>query len=114
MKHRHHDMIVTKAGNMDLVLFNKAGYQKKWVVSHETCLPVFSDCEYFLCLPQYKEVCLHWLNGGEIEINENGWVAPWRNPIFGPKWVHYHLFMAEGSGAFEVRIKPTIEGSEDG
>lgn len=63
-KHKRHDMIVAKAANMDLVVFFNDG--TGW---HEGCLRELVCCDYnfFLCLPQHKEACLHWLNGGLIE-----------------------------------------------
>lgn len=105
MKHVHHDKIVAKAANMDLVLFNKSEGQDGWNVSHETCLPVFSKCDYFLCLPQHKEACLHWLNGGESQYLSNG-MKEWINFGDSTSWSTTHLFM---TNECELRIKPKKE-----
>ncbi len=86
MKNKHYDMIVAKAENMDLVVFVKSEETEsggllvgsvthtEWSETGERGdqMPCFhSDLDYFLCLPQHKEVCLHWLNGGKLMI-DNG------------------------------------------
>lgn len=107
--HKHAEMIKAKADNMELVvLLNKYG---KWQACHETSLPIYSDCEYFLCLPQHNEACLHWLNGGDVE--EKGIGADdkyFEDPFEGEpcpfKWYKYHSFMDKDS---VFRIKPKKE-----
>lgn len=103
MKHKHYEMIVAKAANMDLVLFNKSENQDGWSVSHETCLPVFSTCDYFLCLPQHKEACLHWLNGGEVQL-----VSPEFSefPCGYEEWLPSSVWMDKD---YTFRIKPKKE-----
>lgn len=67
MKHKHYEIIVAKAANMDLVLFIKLG--DRWQVTgcHDNqVINIASHYDYFLCLPQHKEACLHWLNGGDL------------------------------------------------
>lgn len=80
MKHKHVEMIKAKTENMELVVFIK---ELPWVdpdvvpsaqvlTPRWVCLPndleirIKSDGEYFLCLPQHKKECLHWLNGGRV------------------------------------------------
>lgn len=71
MKHRHHDMICAKAANMDLVLFSKYQHEDSWREgSFEKLLR--GDAEFFACLPQHKEACLHWLNGGVCQLMLEG------------------------------------------
>ena len=71
-KHKNAEIICAKAANMELIRFIKLDDNKgcEWVIQtgnaqHSTQFN--EQSEYFLCLPQHKEVCLHWLNGGEIE-----------------------------------------------
>ena len=62
-----------------------------------------SDFEYFLCLPQHKKECLHWLNGGEVEFEDDDgewvscsdWSKKWRQSTCG--------FMQDDN---VIRIKP--------
>ena len=62
MKHRHADMIIAKANNVDLVVLSKS--HGKWDLSHfSMMLSGEEDC--FLCLPKHKKACLHSLNGGQ-------------------------------------------------
>ena len=72
--HKHYEMIVAKAANMDLTVFHKS-ITGEWLIDTDSNkVMVFENdsTEYFLCLPQHKEACLHWLNGGEIECLEGG------------------------------------------
>ena len=64
-KHKHCEMIKAWADNDELVAFCKNKFN--WVAMKK---PVWNqDSSYFLCLPQHKEACLHWLNGGSIMVN---------------------------------------------
>ena len=69
MKHKHYEMIVAKAANMELVVFEKSKLSG-WVLLERHLIPDSDACEYFLCLPQHKEFCLHWLNGGEVQLQD--------------------------------------------
>lgn len=73
MKHKWYDAIVAKAGDMDLVVFARKAYGGDWAeVDSKENIPTFNqDNEYFLCLPQHKEACLHWLNGGLTEVKSS-------------------------------------------
>jgi len=78
MKHKHYEMIVAKAANMDLVVFFKASFSSEWGEVSNSLLPAFHpETEYFLCIPKHKDACLHWLNGGEVqtrrECSDLGW-----------------------------------------
>lgn len=79
MKHKHYDMIVAKAANMDLVVFANSG-DGEWFEMNKEEFPIISDFEFFLCLLKHKEPCLHWLNGGDVQNNisypimQDGWV----------------------------------------
>ncbi|ATD27074.1 hypothetical protein FORC55_1090 [Vibrio cholerae] len=75
-KHKHYDMIVAKAANMDLVKFIKLN--NWWTIDSRSSCHFDGAFEYFLCLPRHKEVCLHWLNGGDAELKHastNGWTS---------------------------------------
>lgn len=107
MKHRHYDMIVTKAANMELTTLVKFG--KEWMISapHTVgeIISFDSRYEYFLCLPQHKEACLHWLKGGESQYLSNG-MGEWVNFGASTGWSDTHLFMTTEC---ELRIKPKKE-----
>ena len=115
MKHKHYEMIVAKAANMDLVLFVKLmnAPDFNWVESVGAVnLPFDEEGDYFLCLLQHNESgqCLHWLNGGEIEIrNKTGIATSWSDfPSFSfnPKWIPHADFMSKDC---DTRIKPKKE-----
>lgn len=104
-KHKHYEIGVAKLANTDLVVFFKDG--DDWFFDDTSESYNFrSDIEYFLCLPQHKEACLHWLNGGEVQaFFEGDWVncislSKSANVL---KFTHYHMFMDDG---LEFRIKP--------
>lgn len=68
MKHKHYDLIVAKAANMDLVTLCCIPAYHEWrehLLQHD--MDFDESVEYFLCLPQHTGACLHWLNGGEGE-----------------------------------------------
>ena len=65
-KHKHYEMIVAMAANTDLVLFAK--FMDEWQQANMQDLLINESFEqYFVCLPIHKEVCLYWLNGGDIQ-----------------------------------------------
>ena len=110
MKHKHYDLIVASVANMDLVMFVKLdNHGGEWVESTvNPSIPWCEGSEYFLCLPQHKEACLHWLNGGEVEFEflpdgcgEFGLAAP----LSEAGWVIDHVFMDDQL----IRIKPKKE-----
>lgn len=108
MRHRHHDMIVAKAANMDLVRLVKLSDNKgnEWFIQADVVQrsTQFSESsEYFLCLPQHKEACLHWLSGGEIQVKYG---CDWVECSQYTGWSVGHLFMIDD---YEVRIKPKKE-----
>ncbi|AUR87927.1 hypothetical protein NVP1106O_04 [Vibrio phage 1.106.O._10N.286.51.F7] len=73
MRHKHYDMIVAKAENMELVVFYKLPCEEWWQPDSECeALPDEVEIDYFLCLPKHKEACLHWLNGGDVEFHLHG------------------------------------------
>lgn len=105
MKHKHYDMIVAKAANMDLVIFRKDYQNTPWRRLVGSELPTYESKEYFLCLPQHKDACLHWLNGGEVEFFGQ----------FTDDWTEYDPIKSWGIGSvfmqsdYEFRIKPHKE-----
>lgn len=70
MKHKHYSMIVAKAANMDLVVFVKTCDNGAWYEKSDFACQWWEDSDYFLCLPQHKEACLHGLNGGEVQVQD--------------------------------------------
>lgn len=106
MKHKHYEMIVVKAANMDLVVFIKAreGWRK---MSDQSEIRIKSTMDYFLCLPQHKEACLHWLGGGNIQyrIALDAWTDAAGN-VSNAAWTPDNLFIDD---QVEFRIKPKKE-----
>lgn len=110
MKHKHYDMIVAKAANMDLVVF--IGLAGSWVqdeMQNSTSCAFSEGADYFLCLPQHKEACLHWLNGGDVIVKD-----------FPDEKYNERTLLAEGFSGWheatvfmdlptEIRIKPKKE-----
>lgn len=111
MKHKHYDMIVAKAENMSLVRFTKLD-DGKWVVQADVVQNSTQFCErseYFLCLPQHNESgqCLHWLNGGAIEVKVHGyWKACGPHAGSSQRWSADGFLMNDN---YEYRIKPKKE-----
>lgn len=103
MKHKHYEMIVAKAENMELVVFEKSKLSG-WVLLERHLIPDSDACEYFLCLPQHKEACFHWLNGGDVQVDICGWSGV--VAFDGHVWSPNVCFM---SNVNAVRIKPKKE-----
>ncbi len=122
MKHKHYDMIVAKAENMDLVVFfnpSLGSSADKWEEATTTLFPAFHpETEYFLCLPQHKEACLHWLNGGGVQLDHfdqpmpnsgvkgNCQLVDFDEDANSLPWKFNHPFMDQ---AQEIHIKPKKE-----
>ncbi|AUR92482.1 hypothetical protein NVP1173O_06 [Vibrio phage 1.173.O._10N.261.55.A11] len=107
MKHKHYDMIVAKANNFELIQFIKIGDDWEIVGSHDNKVVSFaSHYEYFLCLPQHKEACLHWLNGGDIQVSGDG--LKWESYDLSPEHPKYPMTDFTGF-EFQFRIKPKKE-----
>ena len=104
--HRHIQMIAAKAADMGLVVFQTRATVKeiRWHMKPLNCIPSNPNFDYFLCLPQHKEECLHWLNGGSVQ-NFNGCWADCEdfNIPFHITHCLDSLFMYEER---EIRIKP--------
>lgn len=103
--HKHAKMIKAKADNMDLVLLRKTPTSEYWEICRSDWMPTDLQDEFFLCLPQRKEACLHWLNGGEVEFNSE----------FVDDWTEYEPIKVWGLGSvfmqddYKIRIKPLKE-----
>ncbi|CAH9012986.1 conserved hypothetical protein [Vibrio phage 455E52-1] len=102
MKHKHYDMIVAKAANVELVVFleNNQGWSEK---ENQSDIQFHEQFDYFLCLPQHKEACLHWLNGGEVEENYN---SRW-DKVEQHSWHGQSVFNFDDG--YIIRIKPKKE-----
>lgn len=103
--HKHAKLIKAKADNMELVVFTKSTMTNKWEVTSFEDLVKNEDFDFFLCLPKHKEACLHWLNGGKCESDDDG--------CFGDladfnvyDWCLKHHFISNDN---EIRIKPCKE-----
>lgn len=115
MKHVHFEKIVAKAANMDLVVFGYCNLDKLWS-EEEPSLPGVdfidsSNTDYFLCLPQHKEACLHWLNGGDVQekgsnASDSWWSDSDNSKYWSAQWHEDHIFMSDVS---VFRIKPKKE-----
>ncbi len=109
---KHVDIITAKANNMELVVFFSDG--AKWRELPDDYFPVFdTKKEYFLCLPQHEETCLHWLNGGEIQIlcqfkHRKDWVS-FCGKLKEIKWSDIDCWMQEDTQIRIKRIKPKKE-----
>ena len=102
-------MIVAKAANMELVVFVKTCDNGAWYEKGDnSACQWWEDSDYFLCLPQHKEACLHWLNGGKAEtdrsFDEFVLVDEASDRYF--KWWPEGWFMRED---YKSRIKPKKE-----
>lgn len=106
MKHKHYDKIVAKAANMDLVVFKNDCDGRNWYEIDEMPVSEFEFSDYFLCLPQHKDACLHWLNGGEVESLHKDYEPMTLAECGSIEWGVKSTFM---KGSIEVRIKPKKE-----
>lgn len=116
MKHKHYEMIVAKAANMELVVFGKSKVDKAtgepigWSIlceSNEMNWLTDEGRELFLCLPQHKEACLHWLNGGELYINNGKGLGEGNYTLSID--IHNPLADFIGHPEYQFRIKPKKE-----
>lgn len=76
--HKHSAMIKAKADNMELVVLTNDCDGQPWYESDEMPISESEFIEYFLCLPQHKEACLHWLNGGIVQVKNEQHIE-WTN-----------------------------------
>lgn len=107
MKHKHYEMIMAKAANMELVVFleNDQGWSEK---ENQSDIQFHEQFDYFLCLPQHKESCLHWLNGGvdlDVKIYSGNWFD-YSIVNTGKPWSYDRDFM---QSQHWFRIKPKKE-----
>lgn len=106
MKHKHYEMIVAKAANMDLALFIKVREQWQAIGCHDNqIINIASHYDYFLCLPQHKDACLHWLNGGSAQVREFV-TSVFVDVAWNREWSIDCGFMVEN---WVLRIKPKKE-----
>ena len=108
MKHKNLDKIIAKASNMDLVVFVNLKEIGEWWVTDMKLMLGEGDADFFLCLPQHKEACLHWLNGGVSQVEYTKASYPyWCNiETDEVNWSGGHIFMDE---LLSIRIKPKKE-----
>lgn len=110
MKHNYCDLFTGKLNNMELVLLEKHKDWSEWVEAKDQnrYFMVSDNFDYFLCLPQHKEACLHWLNGGEAQILHSplhDWMTL-EGYVQDPKWYSNSDFMSDEC---KLRIKPKKE-----
>jgi hypothetical protein len=107
MKHKHYEMIVAKAANTSLIVFCKQATGSKWQEMSQLSHPNFGGThDYFLCLPQHKEACLYWLNGGAIESLHKDYEPMKLAECGSIEWGVKSTFMKD---SIEIRIKPRKE-----
>lgn len=105
-RHPYADLFTAKLNNEELVLIEKHRDWEEWKVqSTNMCVMIHDTYEYFLCLPQHKEACLHYLNGGTIEVKSD-LVGKWTEVCRGRSWRHGTGWMREDA---QYRIKPKKE-----
>lgn len=117
--HKHAEMIKAKADNMELVVFciDRSNVRNEWgLYTGEDgdalpigAIPMFEDIfDYFLCLPQHKEACLHWLNGGDAQTDRScgDFVDVYPVTDFSGKWDSTFWYMLSD---YKSRIKPRKE-----
>ena len=67
--HKHAEMMIHRTVNPELVVF----YKSEWlggVAWIEVDCPNWNAGEYFLCHPNHEKECLHWLNGGDVQLQD--------------------------------------------
>ena len=104
MRHKHYDLIISKAANMDLVAFCEHK-ENEWIECLEDFIDMHPSCNYFLCLPKYRDACRNWLSGGTSQYLSNT-TNLWINFGGSKLWILTHLFM---TNECEIRINPTKE-----
>ncbi len=107
MKHAYAELFTAKLNDTSLVLFEKHEEWKEWreATKSDLVFAVGVNFNYFLCLPQHKEVCLHWINGGEA-VSSNTDVRGGEIHAYNGTWSRNHYFM---SVVHTMRIKPKKE-----
>lgn len=103
---KHAEMIKRWADDDSLIYFTRSRKHQIWMTE---VMPVWSDnFEHFLCLPQHKDACLHWLNGGDCLISFDSVkdVCGVINGQSEKKWKITGGFMNQSA---TVRIKPRKE-----
>lgn len=104
MRHKHADMIIAKAENMDLTVFYFDAEDKEWRRrSFEMMISDETPVSYFLCLHKHKDACLHWLNGGSVQDFFEGEWTDCTDYDGVTDWSCEHMFMLEEA---EYRITP--------
>lgn len=103
--HKHAEMIKAKADNMELVVFKEG--DANWFEINYNIINLLEDKNYFLCLPQHKDACLHWLNGGTISdvSKATNWYVD-ENGLKNVVWRDNTIFMSED---YNLSIKPRKE-----
>lgn len=104
--HSNAEILTAYANNTDLVIF-MLGSSSKWHRTNPKALMDYPDDEFFACLPQHKEACLHWLNGGEVHqspVDESSWVVS--ADAKKVTWMPWSSFMNDD---LIFRIKPRKE-----
>lgn len=105
-KHKHADLIKAKVDNMELVVFYSDTYDQSGKWQETSQLPMQEEFKYFLCLPQHKKACLHWLNGGETQMHADNRYFDIEMCESTPRWSARRIFMNDRAN---TRIKPRKE-----
>ena len=116
MKHANADMTKAVLDNTELAIFCEVVDDENgnyWAVSNLSSL-VSCTNKFFVCLPQHKETCLHWLNGGDVQVRSRmscgesfgDWDGLCPLVEQDSTWKKTSHFMSRW---FEIRIKPKKE-----
>ena len=106
-KHPNAEIIKAKADDVRLVMFSRDRYDSssEWGESYQWGTD--PDFDYFLCLPQHAVVCVHWLNGGEVQTRRECSDLGWDTLLpFEGEWSKVSHFMCND---ILLRIKPKIK-----
>ncbi|QAU04500.1 hypothetical protein Va1_147 [Vibrio phage Va1] len=117
IKHRHCDMITSVINDMNLSVFvcvvshtiggGQTVRHERWLQSDIGSMANDQRDNYFVCLPQHEESCIHWLNGGNVQSCRGNSI--WNDVLekYGPdnNWHVGHLFMQEN---VQIRIKKDL------
>lgn len=110
MKNKYAELFTAKLNDMDLVLFERHRDWGKWALAGDSggYFMVSNNFEYFLCLPQHKDACLHWLNGGksQVEYTQASYLYWCDIDSDESNWSEGHIFMDKN---LNIRIKPKKE-----
>ncbi len=112
MKHVHSEIAKAKLDNMELIVLSYCNLDRLWSedIPRQPGIEFIdsNNTNYFLCLPQHKEFCLRWLNGGDVIVRDHPDDKRERVLLASgySNWHASSVFMCEKT---VIRIKPKKE-----